>query len=111
VRATVLAYATDFPAVASSLAAATADTPIPDAKQSADLAALGPRMRGLAALQHAQALEISKLRARSEIALRAWYEGGVLKCGVVLADVEGRLEKVERGVRRAARARVEEEKV
>ncbi|EAQ90157.1 hypothetical protein CHGG_06776 [Chaetomium globosum CBS 148.51] len=111
VRATVLAYASAFPTVASSLTAATADSPIPDARQSAALAALGPRMRGAAALQHAQAREMSELRARSEVAVRAWYEGGVLRYGMVLADVEGRLERVDRGVRRVAKGRVEEEKI
>ncbi|KAK3290254.1 uncharacterized protein B0H64DRAFT_332490 [Chaetomium fimeti] len=111
VRATVLAYATAFPTIASSLTAATADTPIPDTKQSAALAALGPRMRGAAALQHAQAAEVSALRARSEAAVRAWYEGGVLKYGEALAGVEGRLEGVERGVRRVVAGREEGEKV
>ncbi|KAK4102858.1 hypothetical protein N658DRAFT_505896 [Parathielavia hyrcaniae] len=111
VRATVLAYATAFPSVASSLTAATADTPVPDARQSAALAALGPRMRGVEALQLAQAAEMSELRARSERAVRAWYEGGVLRYGVRLADVEGRLERVERGVRRAERVRAEADKV
>ncbi|KAL2192780.1 hypothetical protein P885DRAFT_46920 [Corynascus similis CBS 632.67] len=111
VRATVLSYASAFPTTASALAAATADTPIPDAKQSVALAALAPRMRAVEALQHAQEAELSSLRARSERAVRAWYEGGVLRCGAQLADAEGRLERVERGVRRAERARVEREKV
>jgi hypothetical protein len=111
VRATVLSYATAFPSVASSLTAATSDTPIPDAKQSAALAALGPRMRGLEAVQIAQEAEMAELRARSERAVRAWYEGGVLRYGIRLADVEGRLERVERGVRRVERARAEGEKV
>jgi hypothetical protein len=35
----------------------------------------------------------------------------VLRYGVKLADVEGRLEKVERGVRRVERGRAEREKV
>jgi hypothetical protein len=108
VRATVLSYATSFPSIASALTAATHDTPIPDAKQSAALAALAPRMRGVEALQQAQAAEMSELRMRSERAVRAWYEGGVLKYGVELADVEGRLERVERGVRRARREREED---
>lgn len=108
---TVLAYATAFPTIASSLTAATADTPIPDAKQSADLAALGPRMRGIEALQHAQAAEMSELRIRSEKVVRAWYEGGVLSYGGTLAKMEGRLEQVDRGVRRVERRRAEGEKV
>ncbi|KAH6623997.1 hypothetical protein B0J18DRAFT_165880 [Chaetomium sp. MPI-SDFR-AT-0129] len=108
---TVLAYATAFPTIASSLTAATADTPIPDAKQSADLAVLGPRMRGIEALQHAQAAEMSELRIRSEKAVRAWYEGGVLSYGATLAKMEGRLEQVDRGIRRVERRRTEGEKV
>jgi hypothetical protein len=64
-------------------------------------------MRGVEALQQAQAADMSELRIRSERAVRAWYEGGVLKYGVELADVEGRLERVERGVRRARREREE----
>ncbi len=107
----MLAYAAAFPSTASALTAATADTPIPDAKQSAALAALAPRMRAVEELQWAQDREMAELRARSERAVRAWYEGGVLRYGVELADSEGRLEKVERGVRRAERARAEAEKV
>ena len=111
VRATVLSYATAFPSTASALTAATADTPIPDARQSAALAALAPRMRAVEEAQWAQGREMAELRARSERAVRAWYEGGVLRCGVQLADVEGRLERVERGVRRIGRVRAEGEKV
>ncbi|KAG7291373.1 hypothetical protein NEMBOFW57_001390 [Staphylotrichum longicolle] len=111
VRATVLAYATAFPSTASALTAATADTPIPDARQSAALVALAPRMREIEELQRRQAAEMSELRRRSERAVRAWYEGGVLRYGVELADVEGRLEKVERGVRRMTKAREEAGKV
>ncbi|KAK4157419.1 hypothetical protein C8A00DRAFT_40256 [Chaetomidium leptoderma] len=108
VRATVLSYATAFSSTASALAAATSDTPVPDARQSAALAALVPRMRAVEALQRAQAAEMAELRRRSERAVRAWYEGGVLRYGVELADVEGRLERVERGVRRVGRGREEE---
>jgi hypothetical protein len=111
VRETVLAYASSFPSTASALTAITSDTPIPDAKQSAELAALGPRMRGVEALQRAQEAEMSELRHRSERALRAWYEGGILRYGQTLADVEGRFERLEWGVRRAVRERAEAEKV
>jgi hypothetical protein len=65
-------------------------------------------MRAIDEVQRKQAAEMSDLRRRSERAVRAWYEGGVVRYGVELADVEGRLEKVERGVRRAARVREEE---
>ena len=111
VRATVLAYATAFPSTASALTAATADTPIPDAAQSAALATLAPRMRAAAAMQRAQAAEVAELRARSEAALRAWYERGVLRCGNAVADLEARLGRVERGVRRVAKAREQEEEL
>jgi len=111
VRATVLAYATIFPSTASALTAATSDTPIPDARQSAELAALAPRLRAVEALQQQQEREMDELRERSETAVRAWYEGGVLRYGTALADAEGRLSKVERGVKRVTRAREEAEKV
>ncbi|KAL2157853.1 hypothetical protein VTH06DRAFT_4906, partial [Thermothelomyces fergusii] len=62
------------------------------------------------ALQRAHEAEMAELRARSERAVRAWYQGAVLPCSVRLADDEGRLEKVERAVRRAERARAEQDK-
>ncbi|GAB1312522.1 hypothetical protein MFIFM68171_02732 [Madurella fahalii] len=111
VRATVLSYATAFPPTASALTAVTSDTPVPDAKLSAELAALIPRMKGIEAAQLAQEAEIAELRARSETAVRAWYEGGVLKCGAAVADLEGRLEKIDWGVRRVKREREAEEGV
>ncbi|KAJ4298341.1 hypothetical protein N0V88_003368 [Collariella sp. IMI 366227] len=51
VRSTVLAYATAFPSTASALTSITSDTPIPDAKQSAELASspAHARYRGRAA--------------------------------------------------------------
>jgi hypothetical protein len=68
-------------------------------------------MKGLEATQLAQEEEIAALRARSERVVRAWYEGRVLRYGECVADVEGRVEKVERGVRRRERAREMEEAV
>ncbi|KAL2121689.1 hypothetical protein VTJ04DRAFT_2144 [Mycothermus thermophilus] len=108
VRTTVLAYATDFPAMASALTAATSDAPIPDAAQSAQLASLVPRMRAVEALQRAQEAEMAELRRRSERALRIWYEGGILRCGQSLADSHTRLERVERDLRREERRRKDE---
>lgn len=109
VRATVLSYASQFPSTASALTAATTDTPIPDASLSAELASLIPRMKGIKATQLAQEAEIAELRARSELAVKAWYEGGVLRYGRFVADQEGRLEKVERGLRRVEKLRETEE--
>ncbi len=101
----MLSSASAFPATASALTAATADSPVPDPALSAALAALMPRMAAVEALQRAQEAEMAVLRARSEKAVRAWYEAGVLDYSRFVADVEGRVERVERGVRRAERAR------
>lgn len=77
------------------------DCPIPDPSQSASIIALAERMKGLEATQMSQAAEMSELRARSERLIRAWYEGSMLSRSEFVADVEGRMEKVERSVRRA----------
>ncbi|RYP15762.1 hypothetical protein DL765_005488 [Monosporascus sp. GIB2] len=106
VRAVVLSAASSFPATASALTAVS-DTPVPDPTLSAGLAALLPRMRGVEAAQLAQAAEIAELRARSEVVVRRWYERRVLDYSDFVADVEGRVEKAERAVRRAERARDE----
>jgi len=83
----------------------TADTPVPDAKLSAELAALVPRMKGIEATQLAQEAEIAELRTRSERVIRAWYEGRVLRYGQFVAEAEGRLEKTELGIRRLEKLR------
>lgn len=46
---------------------------------------------------------MAELRARSEEVLQAWYQQGVLGVSDFVADVEGRVEMVERRVRRAER--------
>ncbi|TEA14586.1 hypothetical protein C8034_v003322 [Colletotrichum sidae] len=101
-QATVLAAAASFPATASSLTSVN-DCPIPEPSQSAALASLIPRMRGIEATQMAQQAEMAELRARSEEVLKAWYQTGVLGVSEFVADVEGRVERVERQVRRAER--------
>ncbi|EGS22587.1 uncharacterized protein CTHT_0010570 [Thermochaetoides thermophila DSM 1495] len=108
---TVLSYASSFPATASALTAATSDETIPDAAQSAALAALVPRMRATETTQLAQAAEIAELRKRSEVVLKAWYTGCVLRHGEKVAELEKRLEGVEVGIRRAKRVKDLEEKV
>ncbi|ROW16452.1 hypothetical protein VPNG_02751 [Cytospora leucostoma] len=100
-RATVLSFASSFPSTVSALTAVTSDTPVPDPKLSADLVALLPRMKGIEATQLAQEAEIAELRARSERVVRKWYEERVVGYGGFVADVEGRVERVERKVRRA----------
>ncbi|KAK0612486.1 hypothetical protein B0T17DRAFT_593439 [Bombardia bombarda] len=103
--ATVLSYASSFPSTASALSAVTTDTPVPDPKLSVGLAALVPRMKGIEATQLAQEAEIAALRERSERVMRQWYEGSVLRYGGLVADVEGKFEKLEVGVRRVERFR------
>ncbi|KAK2033793.1 hypothetical protein LX32DRAFT_648982 [Colletotrichum zoysiae] len=107
VQATVLASAASFPATASSLTSVN-DCPIPESSQSAVLASLVPKMRGIEATQMAQEAEMADLRARSEEVLKSWYQQGVLSASEFVAEVEGRVERVERHVRRAQREKKEE---
>ncbi|OLN96468.1 hypothetical protein CCHL11_00868 [Colletotrichum chlorophyti] len=106
IQATVLASAASFPATASSLTSVN-DCPIPEPSQSAALASLVPKMRGIEATQIAQAAEMAELRARSEEVLKIWYQHGVLGVSEFVADVEGRVERAERRVRRAEREKEE----
>lgn len=108
-RALVLSYASSFPSTASALTAVTSDTPVPDPELSAHLASLLPRMKGVEAMQLAQEAEMADLRARSERAMREWYEGRVLKYGDFVADLEGRVEDIEMGIRREEKYRELEE--
>lgn len=108
IRATVIASAASFPATASSLTSVS-DCPIPDPAQSASLAALIPRMRGVEATQYAREAEMAELRGRSEAVLRFWYERGIMTASRFVADVEGRIEKVERQVKKAERQREDQE--
>ncbi|RWA07557.1 hypothetical protein EKO27_g7552 [Xylaria grammica] len=105
-RAIILSAAPSYPATASALTAIS-DTPIPDPAQSASLAALLPRMKGIEATQLAQASEIAELRARSEAAVRQWYQHDVMGYSNFVAGVESRVERVERAVRRVERTRDE----
>lgn len=110
-RATVLSFASAFPSTVSALTAVTSDTPIPDPKLSAGLVALLPRMKGIETTQLAQEAEIAELRDRSERVVRKWYEERVVGYGGFIADVEGRVERVERKVRRAEALREKEGEV
>ncbi|KAI9374238.1 hypothetical protein BJX61DRAFT_540972 [Aspergillus egyptiacus] len=95
----ILAYAPTYPETASRLTALR-DTPIPDAQASAALIALQPRIERLARMQDEQAGEIAALRVRTARVLERWVEVSVLGGGEVWGEWEGRLEGVERGVRR-----------
>jgi len=66
-------------------------------------------MKGVEAMQLAQEAEMADLRARSERAMREWYEGRVLQYGDFVADLEGRVEDIEMGIRREEKYRELEE--
>lgn len=95
----VLSYATAFPETASRLTSLN-DLPVPDAQSSAALIELQPQLDRLAQTQAEQAKEISELRVRTARVLQRWYEVGVVGSGECWAEWEGRLEDVEREVRR-----------
>ncbi|KAJ5134148.1 hypothetical protein N7526_005513 [Penicillium atrosanguineum] len=95
----VLSYATAFPETASRLTSLN-DLPVPDAQSSADLIELQPKLDSLAQTQAQQAETISELRVRTARVLQRWYEVGLVGGGECWAEWEGRLEDVEREVRR-----------
>ncbi|KAJ5908132.1 hypothetical protein N7495_000814 [Penicillium taxi] len=95
----VLSYATAFPETSSRLTSLN-DLPLPDAESSAALIELQPQMDRLAQVQANQAEIISELRVRTARVLQRWYEVGLLGSGECWAEWEGRLEDVEREVRR-----------
>ncbi|GFG09179.1 putative nuclear distribution protein RO10 [Aspergillus lentulus] len=95
----VLSYASAFPETASRLTSLN-DLPVPDAQASASLVQLQPRLDQLARTQKEQAREISELRVRTARVLQRWYEVGLVGSGECWAEWEGRLEDVEREVKR-----------
>lgn len=95
----VLSYATAFPETASRLTSLN-DLPVPDAQSSAELIELQPKLDRLAQIQAQQAETISELRMRTARVLQRWYEVGLVGSGECWAEWEGRLEDVEREVRR-----------
>ncbi len=106
----MLSAAPSFPATVSALTAVQ-DTPVPDPTESAALVALTERMRGVEATQRAQEAEVAELRARSEATLRSWYEAGLLPTSDATAEVEARVGRVERMVRRKERERELEKEI
>ncbi|CAK7236212.1 hypothetical protein SCUCBS95973_009531 [Sporothrix curviconia] len=99
-RATVLSYASAFPATASALNAALVDTPVPEAALSAHFVGLVPRMEALLATQKQLDAEVAGLRGRSERIVRQYYEQQALGSAKAVARVETRLERAEGRVRR-----------
>jgi hypothetical protein len=76
------------------------DLPVPDARASASLVQLQPRLDQLARTQDEQARQISELRVQTARVLQRWYEVGLVGNGECWAEWEGRLEDVEREVKR-----------
>ncbi|KAK2761129.1 hypothetical protein FQN54_001649 [Arachnomyces sp. PD_36] len=105
----VLSHAAAFPETASRLASLK-DLPIPKAAESKALIELQPRLEEAAITQDRLGEEVSELRVRSARVLQRWYEVGLVGGGECWAEWEGRVEGVERGVRReeVARERREE---
>ncbi|KAF7557495.1 hypothetical protein G7046_g6035 [Stylonectria norvegica] len=110
IQAIVLASAPSFPATLSSLTAVK-DSPIPDPSESASLIGLAGRMKAIQTTQFAQAAQMAELRKRSEVVIRTWYENGVLDSSRSMADLEGRVEKAERQIRRTEREMDEEDEI
>ncbi|KAF7593233.1 hypothetical protein BBP40_011774 [Aspergillus hancockii] len=95
----VLSYASAFPETASRLTSLN-DLPIPDAQTSASLIRLQPRLDRLSQVQDQQVKQISELRVHTARVLQRWYEIALVGGGECWAEWEGRLEDVEREVKR-----------
>ncbi|KFY81088.1 hypothetical protein V499_00126 [Pseudogymnoascus sp. VKM F-103] len=106
--AIVLSSAASFPLTASSLTSIR-DTPIPEAERSAKIIATRPQVSELEALQAAQTKTIASLKERTAAVLQRWYSVDILQSGEHWAEIEGRIDTMEQGVRRAEIARQEEE--
>ena len=74
--------------------------PIPETNKSSTLISLQPRINTIAQRQDEQTKAISELRIRTARVLQRWYEVGVIGGGECWAEWEGRLDDVEREVRR-----------
>lgn len=105
----VLSYASAFPETASRLTSLN-DLPIPDAQCSAALIELQPQLDRVARGQEEQARDISELRMRTAKVLQRWYEIGLVGGGECWAEWEGRLEDVEREMKREEVVRERREK-
>ena len=97
--AIINASAPSFPQTASRLSTLH-DLPIPPASASIHFLALQPRLENLKHLQAEQMEEMKDLRNRSARAIERWYELGVLGEGECWVEWEGRLDGVEKMVRR-----------
>ncbi|KAF4509846.1 hypothetical protein G6O67_001786 [Ophiocordyceps sinensis] len=110
IRSMVLAAASTYPAVLSSLTAIK-DCPVPDMSESTALVSMTERMKAIQAAQAAQAADMAELRRRSEVIIRSWYERSLLAGSRSMAEIESRVEGVERHVRRRERAMEEDKEI
>ena len=62
-------------------------------------------------LQNAQNADLAALRERTAAVIQRWYAVDVLRAGESWAELEGRVEGVERRVRRAERMNVVDEEL
>ncbi|OAA47123.1 hypothetical protein NOR_02759 [Metarhizium rileyi] len=99
IQSIVLSQASTFSSALSSLTAIQ-DSPVPDPAESASLIGLTDKMKAIEATQMAQSAEIAELRRKSEAVIRAWYKNGVLDNSESLAEVETRVQRVEKQIRR-----------
>ncbi|CAL3973044.1 unnamed protein product [Diplocarpon coronariae] len=104
ILSTVMASASSYPSTSSRLTSIM-EVPVPPAGLSAQLIDLQPRIARAEALQTAQNADIAELRERSAAVVQRWYTTDVLRAGEAWADVEGRVEKIEQGLRRVSLAR------
>ena len=103
----MLATASLFPETASRLTSIH-DTPPPAAQLSSQIISKVPQAGKVELLQESQSREIAILKQRSASVLQRWYSLDILQAGECWADLEGRVEKVEQSVRRAALAKQDE---
>lgn len=68
-----------------------------------------PRIAKVELVQAGQDAEIRELRDRSAAVVEAWYKGAVLGAGEAWAELEGRVQGVERKVKRAERLKSDDD--
>jgi hypothetical protein len=104
---TILASASLFPQAASRLISVN-DTPVPTAELSSELINAGAGLAKLEMLQNEQSQEITALRQRTAAVLQRWYSIDILQTGEYWANLEDRVEVVERSIRQASAQKNEE---
>ena len=84
------------------------DTPLPAAEQSAKIIETRPQVAELEALQAVQMKTVATLKERTAAVLQRWYSVDILQSGEHWAEIEGRVDVAEQGIRRTESARQEE---